>query len=205
MTGRFIVLEGGEGAGKSTLLAALAERVAATGREVVTAREPGGTAAGELVRTLLHERLTPWGETFAFLVARSQIVAEVIRPAIEGGAVVICDRFEASTFAYQGYARGLNLEALRTANRLATGGLEPDMTLYLDIEPAAGLRRKHGETEAIRTGLEGVAFHRKVRAGYQQLGMAAAPGTWITLDGLREPGEIARWAWEAVEGLVELP
>ncbi len=203
MTGKFIVLEGGEGAGKSTLVRALAERLTAASREVVTAREPGGTPAGELVRTLLHERLTPWAETFAFLVARSQIVAEVIRPAIDRGAIVICDRFEASTFAYQGYARGLNLEALRTANRLATGGLQPDITLYLDIDPATGLRRKHGETEAIRTGLEDVAFHRKVRAGYQKLGMAAAPGTWITLDATREPGEITRWAWDAVSALIE--
>ncbi len=202
MNGVFVVLEGGEGAGKSTLAAALAGRVRAIGREVVVTREPGGTAAGELVRGLLHEPLTPWAETFAFLVARAQIVAEVVRPALERGAIVICDRFQASTFAYQGYARGLDLNALRAANRLATGGLEPSLTLFLDIEPSAGLGRKRGETEAIRTGLEDLDFHRKVRRGYTMMAMASAPGAWITLDASQPPETIAAWAWDAVEPLV---
>ena len=202
MNGVFVVLEGGEGAGKSTLAAALAGRVRAIGREVVVTREPGGTAAGELVRGLLHEPLTPWAETFAFLVARAQIVAEVVRPALERGAIVICDRFQASTFAYQGYARGLDLNALRAANRLATGGLEPSLTLFLDIEPAAGLARKRGETEAIRTGLEDLDFHRKVRRSYTMMAMASAPGAWITLDASQPPETIAAWAWDAVGPLV---
>ena len=200
--GRFVVLEGGEGAGKSTLAAALAERLRATGREVVLTREPGGTAAGELVRGLLHEPLTPWAETFAFLVARAQLVSEVIVPALGRGAVVICDRFAGSTFAYQGYGRGLGLQALQAANRLATGGLEPDMVLYLDLDPAVGLARKRGESEAIRTGTEDLAFHRKVRGGYTALAAAAPPGRWITFDASRPPEDVARYAWDAVEGLL---
>ena len=200
--GVFIVLEGGEGAGKSTLAAALAERVRASDREAVVTREPGGTAAGELVRTLLHQPLTPWAETFAFLVARAQIVAEVIWPALERGAVVICDRFAASTFAYQGHARGLDLGSLRAANRLATGGLESALTLFLDIDPVVGLARKRGETEAIRTGLEDVEFHRKVRRGYVAQSMAAPPGAWVTLDAAQPPERIAAWAWESIEGLL---
>jgi len=203
-TGRgvFVVLEGGEGAGKSTLQRALAARAAAAGVEVLATREPGGTPAGEIVRTLLRERLAPWAETFAFLAARAQLVAEVIRPALGRGAAVICDRFEASTFAYQGYARGLDLSALRSANRLATGGLEADITLFLDLDPAAGLARKLGETEAIVTGAEDLPFHRKVRSGYYAMMAAAPPGRWITLDAAAPSERVADSAWTAIEPLL---
>ncbi|MGE5596865.1 MAG: dTMP kinase [Hyphomicrobiales bacterium] len=194
----FVVLEGGEGAGKSTLAEALAGRLRAAGREVVVTREPGGTRVGELLRGLLHEPLSPWAETFAFLTARAQLVAEVIRPALERGAVVLCDRFAPSTFAYQGYARGLDLGELRTANAIATGGLQPDLVLYLDLPPEVGLPRKHGESEAIRTGLEGLAFHRAVREGYHALAKAAPPGAWVTIDATRPPAEVAAEAWDAV-------
>jgi dTMP kinase len=196
--GRFVVLEGGEGSGKSTLAGGLAKRLRAAGREVVTTREPGGTAAGEIVRKLLHEPLTPWAEAFAFFAARAQLVAEVIRPALERGAVVVCDRFAASTYAYQGHARGLDLAALRTANAAATGGLEPDLTILLDIDPAVGLARKHGEDEAIRTGLESVAFHRKVRAGYLVQFEAAPTGAWVRIDATLSAAEVESAAWAAL-------
>jgi dTMP kinase len=195
----FIVLEGGEGAGKSTLARALAHRLQSAGWAVVMTREPGGTAAGERVRALLHEPLAPWAETFAFLVARAQLVADVIRPALERGEVVICDRFAPSTFAYQGYGRGLPLRQLRAANEMATGGLEPDLVIHLDLAPDVGLRRKHGEVEAIRTGLESRAFHERVRAGYAALEGEAAPGTWLTLDASSSPEEVATLAWSAIE------
>jgi dTMP kinase len=197
MAGRFIVFEGGEGSGKSTASAAVAGRLRAAGVTVVHTREPGGTRAGELVRGLLHEELTPWAELFAFLVARAQLVEEVIRPALACGETVICDRFAPSTFAYQVHARGLDEEKVRTANSIATGGLEPDLVVYLDIDPEVGLRRKHGETEAIRTGLEGLAFHRKVREGY--LAQAAAdPARWLVVDGTLPPGEVLARVWAAV-------
>lgn len=190
LAGMFVVLEGGEGAGKSTLAAALAERLRADGREVVLVREPGGTRAGEQVRLLLHERLAPWAEVFAFLTARAQLIAEVIRPALARGATVLCDRFEASTFAYQGYGRGMPVEALQTANRLATGGTSPDVTIYLDIDPEIGLARKRDETEAVATGLENLEFHRRVRRGYHVLGQGSLPGKWLTLDATRPPADI---------------
>jgi dTMP kinase len=196
---RFIVLEGGEGAGKSTLQASLAERLREAGHTVVSTREPGGTEAGELIRTLLRQKLTPWAETFAFLAARAQIVAEVIRPALDGGAFVICDRFAASTFAYQGHARGLDLPTIRVANDAATGGLEPGLTLYLDLDPAVGLRRKHGEEEVIHTGNEALPFHEKVRTGYRALMAEAAPGTWYRIDAALPAAEVADHAWVAVE------
>lgn len=194
----FVVLEGGEGAGKTTLAAALAPRIEALGREVVLTREPGGTAAGELVRAILHEPLPPWGETFAFLAARAALVDQVIRPALERGAVIISDRFAGSTFAYQGYGRGLDLDELRRANALATGGLEPGLVLYLDLPPEVGLARKDGESEAIRTGLEGLAFHRRVREGF--LAQAAAdPSRWHTLDATQPPDAVAEAAWAVLE------
>jgi dTMP kinase len=195
---QFVVFEGGEGSGKSTAAAAVAESLRASGREVVLTREPGGTRAGELVRGLLHENLAPWAEAFAFLAARAQIVSEVIWPALERGAVVICDRYEASFFAYQGYARALDRAVLRGANAAATGGLAPALTVWLDIDPAVGLARKHGEDEAIRTGLEAVEFHRRVRAGYAVQMEAAAAGSWVRIDATLPPGEVAEGALGAV-------
>ncbi|MEO8541276.1 MAG: dTMP kinase [bacterium] len=196
---KFVVFEGGEGSGKSTASEAITERFRAAGVQVVHTREPGGTRAGELVRGLLHEQLTPWAELFAFLVARAQLVEEVIRPALARGETVICDRFAPSTFAYQVHARGLDEAAVRTANNIATGGLEPDLVVYLDIDPEVGLRRKLGETEAIRTGLEGLAFHRKVREGY--LAQAAAePEKWLVIDATLTPEAVANLAWGALKG-----
>lgn len=178
----FIVFEGGEGAGKSTVAALAANALTEAGRDVVLTREPGGTRVGEHVRGLLHEQLTPWAEAFAFLAARAQLVSEVIRPGLERGAVVLCDRFEASTFAYQGSARGLDLARLREMNHVATGGLHPALTIWLDVDPAVGLARKLGEVEAIVTGREALAFHQRVRAGYLAQFEAAKPGTWLRID-----------------------
>jgi dTMP kinase len=192
------VLEGGEGAGKSTLAAALAKRFEQAGIEAAFVREPGGTAAGEAIRALLHQPLTPWAEAFAFLLARAQLVAEVIRPALDRGAFVVCDRFAASTFAYQGYARALNLVALRAANDAATGKLTPALTLFLDMEPGPGLARKLGEIEAIRTGLETIEFHRRVREGYLALMADAPPDAWLRIDATMPPEQVAETAWRAI-------
>jgi dTMP kinase len=154
-----------------------------------------------MVRQLLHLDLAPWAEAFAFLAARAQVVHEVIRPALERRATVLCDRFEASTFAYQGHARGLDLASLRAANAAATGGLHPDLTVWLDLEPEVGLARKHGEAEAIRTGLESLAFHHRVREGYGALMAEAPPTSWIKLDATRPPPELADDAFRAITGL----
>ncbi len=201
MAPKFIVFEGGEGSGKSTASAVIADRLRSEGISVVHTREPGGTRAGELVRGLLHERLTPAAELFAFLVARAQLVEEVIRPALGRGDTVVCDRFAPSTFAYQVHARGLDEAEVRRANAFATGGLEPDLVVYLDIDPEVGLRRKHGETEAIRTGLEGLAFHQKVREGY--LSQASAdPSRWLVVDATMAPEAVVEAVWGAILPLV---
>lgn len=193
------MFEGGEGLGKSTAAAAVAERLRASGHEVVLTREPGGTRAGELVRALLHEDLAPWAEAFAFLVARAQIVSEVIRPALQRGALVICDRYEASFFAYQGFARGLDFDKLVQSNAAATAGLSPGLTVWLDIDPAIGLARKHGEEEAIRTGLEAVEFHTRVRESYRAQMDAAPDGSWAVIDASLPAEVVAGRAFAAVE------
>ncbi|HMO55121.1 MAG TPA: dTMP kinase [Tepidiformaceae bacterium] len=200
--GRFIVLEGGEGSGKSTASAAVVGRLESAGVPVLHTREPGSTPVGELVRGLLHEPLTPWAELFAFLVARSQLVATVIRPALEAGTTVICDLFAPSTFAYQVHARGLDAVAVRTANALATGGLEPDRVIYLDVAPEVGLARKRGEAEALRTGLEGLEFHRKVREGYLLQARNAAD-RWTVIDAGLDAERVADVAWMAVKAEVQ--
>ena len=189
MPGAFIVLEGGEGAGKSTALAALALRLRAEGHEVVTCREPGGTPGGEAVRQLLQMDLSPWAETFAFMVARAELVTRVIRPALTRGDLVLCDRFDGSTYAYQGFGRGLSLDGLKGANTLATGGLAPGLVLWLDLDPERGLSRKHGETERIRTGDEALEFHQRVREGYRRL--AAADRRWKRIDASHSPETVA--------------
>src|SRR5689334_14898569 len=205
MADRFIVLEGGEGSGKSTAAHALAERLRTSGAEVVLTREPGGTPTGERVRELLHGDLSPWAEAFAFLVARAQLVETVIRPALDRGAFVVCDRFEASFFAYQGYARGLDMEQLRVANDAACAGIHPALTIYLDIDPEAGLKRKHGEEAAIRTGLEGLDFHRLVRAGYLEQLEDAPLGAWARVDATLPRADVAGAVWDAAMAVVYSP
>ncbi|GBD24166.1 Thymidylate kinase [bacterium HR29] len=199
--GRFIVLEGGEGTGKSTLLPRLAARLRSRGVAVVETREPGGTSVGEGVRVLLRDELDPWAETFLFLAARAQLTAEVIRPALAQGVWVICDRFAASTLAYQGYGRGLDLQALRLLNGVATGNLEPDLTILLDIDPVEGLRRKGAQPGDVRTGTEALAFHERVRKGYREL-CAASPDRWVLVDAAQPLEAVESAAWDAVAALL---
>lgn len=195
------MFEGDDGAGKSTVSAAIGRRLAEAGLSAVLTREPGGTPAGERVREILRDKLSPWAEVFAFLLARAELVATVIRPALERGSTVVCDRYEGSTFAYQGYARGLDLEALRAANQVATGGLSPDLNIFLDVDPREGLERKRGEDGPITTGLEDVAFHERVRDGYRALA-AADPARWVVIDASQPIGEVEAAAWDAVWAVV---
>jgi dTMP kinase len=170
--GLFITFEGGEGSGKSTQLARLARRLEAAGVPVRVLREPGGTAVGEMVRGVLldpeHVGLTPAAELMLYEASRAQLVAEVIEPALESGEIVLCDRFYDSTTAYQGFGRGLDREQIRLLNAAATGGLAPDRTLVLDVDPVLGIERatRYG---ADRLEAEGIAFHQRVRDGFATL------------------------------------
>lgn len=185
--GVFIVFEGPEGSGKSTQARLLAEWLKVDGRSVVLTREPGGTPIAEQVRSILLDRgncaMLPETETLLYSAARAQHVGDVIRPAIEQGAVVICDRFADSTIAYQGGGRGLSVDDLRTIQRFATGGLTPTLRILVDVPVEVGLRRRFGvEAEVNRLDVAGVEFHERVRAAYLALA-AHDPASWVVVDG----------------------
>lgn len=171
--GPFITVEGVEGAGKSTQVARLVAWLRARGRRVEATSEPDGSPLGPWVRRVLAERpsLDPLTECFVFATARAEHVRRVIRPALEAGAVVVCDRYADSTVAYQGYGRGAPLEVVHEVNRLATDGLVPDLTLVLDLDVAEGLRRVRGRQEEVLDPFErlGLEFHERVRKGYRAI------------------------------------
>lgn len=182
--GRFIVLEGGEGAGKSSVQRALATHLRAEGHpDVVETREPGGTPAGERIRDLLLARdaIDPVAELLLFEAARAQLVAEVIRPALERGAIVLCDRFAASSIAYQAMGRGLARDLVERANAVATGGLAPDLVLLLELPAELGLQRRAGAGGGNRFDREAIAFHERVREGFIALA-SEAPARWCVID-----------------------
>ena len=180
MKGTFITFEGGEGSGKSTQARLLSGYLKQEGFEVVTTREPGGTGIGDAIRAiLLNPELSEMGnitELLLLAASRAQNVCERIEPALERGAIVICDRFIDSTLAYQGYGRNFDLKLLQSLNRLATGGVKPDLTILLDLPPEIGLERskaldkveaKQGEGD--RFEQEDIEFHRRLRKGFLEM------------------------------------
>jgi len=198
----FITLEGPEGAGKTTQLRDLAGFLRHRGLSVVTTREPGGTAIGDQVRHVLHDTanaaMSPTAEVLLYAASRAQLVAEVIRPALAAGHIVLCDRYADSTTAYQGYGRGLNRDDLAALTAIATGGLRPDLTLLLDLEVERGLARRRDRGEEMnRLDLETVEFHRRVRDGYLALA-AAEPARWLRIDADRPSAEVQAELRQAV-------
>jgi dTMP kinase len=186
----FVTFEGLDGSGKSTQATLLAEALAADGREVVSTREPGGTELGERVRELLlHEgEVAPWAEAGLFAAARAQLVDEVIAPALERGADVVCDRYLDSSLAYQGIARDLGLEHVLDLNLHAVRGVLPDRTFLLLVDPAESARRVGGEGDRIER--EDDAFRARVDVAYRQLA-ELFPERIQPIDGTRPPREIA--------------
>ncbi|MBI5885758.1 MAG: dTMP kinase [Deltaproteobacteria bacterium] len=193
--GLFITFEGIEGCGKTTQARLLNDHLNAKGVETILIREPGGTALGEKIRGILltaeGDATTPVAELFLYEACRAQLVNTVIRPALAKGLTVICDRFTDSTTAYQGYARGLDLASIASANAIATGGLRPDITILMDCAPAMGLGRaikrmeQAGDEREDRFEREAAAFHEKVRAGYLSIARAE-PGRVKLVDAGRE-------------------
>lgn len=171
--GFFITFEGGEGVGKTTQIAKLAQALEATGRTVVVTREPGGSQIANRIRSLLldakMEGLVPLAELFLYEASRAQHVHDVIRPALESGSVVICDRFADSSIVYQGAARGIAGPLVRSLNQIATGGLKPHLTFYLDLDPRIGLARVGARGILDRMEKEKLSFHQAVRKGYRAL------------------------------------
>jgi len=191
----FIVFEGPEGGGKTLQTQRLAASLEADGHPVLLTREPGGTGVGEAIRAvLLRSHDGPmFAQTEALLMsaARAQHVHEVILPARASGKTVVCDRFIDSTFAYQGGGRGLEIEALAAIQRFATGGLEPDLRLLLDLPVDVGLRRRHADPVSLnRIDLADLAFHQRVREAYIRLARQE-PDRWVVIDASAPPDSVA--------------
>ncbi len=205
--GWFVTFEGGEGAGKSTQIRLLAARLRALGREVVETAEPGGTAIGRQIRRVFLDaangELTPAAELLLVFAARAQNVTEVIRPALEAGRIVLCDRFTDSTRVYQGVARGLGTAAVETVDRIACGGLKPDLTILLDIGVEAGLPRARGRNASAaaqaetRMDDETPEFHRQVREAYLDLARREPERIRVISAG-GAPDDVAARIWDAV-------
>jgi dTMP kinase len=202
--GLLITFEGGEGVGKSTQVARLAPRIAALGCEVVTTREPGGSPGAELIRNLLvrgtADRWSPVTETLLIYAARRDHVERVIAPAMERGAVVVCDRFADSTRAYQGAGGGAPIELIEALERHVLGGARPALTLIFDLPAEAGLARA-AEREHLETRFEakGLAFHRRLRAAFLDIARAE-PERCVVIDAAADADEVEAAAWSAVSG-----
>lgn len=196
--GRFVVLEGPEGTGKSSVAARLAERLRLAGIASVTVREPGGTPVAEAARRALLEDhpASPVAELFLFLAARADVVASVIRPALAGGKLVLADRYELSTEAYQAVGRGLDAGFVQAANAAATGGLKPDLTLVFDLPDGVGRQRQLAAGKiGDRLDREAEAFHRRVAAFYRAV---EGPGV-VHLDASLPLDAVVEAAWGAIE------
>ncbi len=212
MKGKFITIEGPEGCGKTTQSDILVRHLRERGHEVILTREPGGTRIGEVIRSLVldakYGEMAPLAELLLMAASRAQHVLEKIRPAIEQGKMVICSRFSDATIAYQGWGRGFDVDLLKKINKIATGGLTPDLTLVIDIDVATGLRRAFGVEKAeAKTGegdrleSEDIGFHERVRKGYLDLAQRE-PKRVKVIDGGGTIDEVSAGITRAVDAVV---
>jgi len=200
--GYFISLEGGEGAGKSTQNKRIVEWLETQGFDVVETREPGGTAISEQIRKLLLDTrnagLDPVAELLLMFAARSQLVQEVIRPALADGKVVVCDRFTDASYAYQGGGREMGAEMVASVEELVLGGLEPDLTLLFDVPVELGMQRVAGRGATDRFEAESLRFFERVRSAYLRRA-DANPGRFRVVDGTLDEGRV----WEQVVDILQ--
>lgn len=212
--GVFITFEGGEGAGKSTLIEEVARQLASDGYHVVKTREPGATHLGEHIRSLLLEHssghpISAYSELCLFLASRAQHIEEVISPALQDRKIILCDRFNDSTIAYQGRARGLGVEQVAQFCEFICHGVQPNLTLYLDIAPAVGLARARRDQPAIagargydRIESEGLAFHQQIREAFLAI-HAKDPRRFVLLDAAQTPVVIFAEAMRRIYSLLK--
>ncbi len=203
----FISFEGGEGCGKTTQAKILWRRLRQVAIPVILTHEPGGTSLGREIRHCLKKSRTnnpplALAELLLFAASRAQLMTEVIRPNLEQRWIVLCDRFTDSTLAYQGYGRGINRETINTLNELATGKLNPDLVVLLDIPPEIGLNRRHAKTRD-RFEQEDLAFHQRVREGYIELA-SQEPQRWLVINATLPKAEISQIIWEKVNKLLSI-
>lgn len=204
--GIFITVEGIDGCGKSTQIKLMKNYLVDKGYEVLLAREPGGTDIGEKIRSILldsaNREMNHVTELLLYAAARAQLVAGVIRPAVSKGKAVICDRFADSTYAYQGYGRGLDLQILADINNIATDGLVPDVTFFFDLSPEIALARRLRDGKADRIEAENIEFHKRVYNGYRQL-VSLYPERIKKVDADRSIDEIAADVRNILEGIIQ--
>ena len=200
----FITFEGGEGSGKSIQARMLYRKLLRSAIPALLTHEPGGTPFGNKISRWLKwtqgKDISPLTELLLFNASRAQLVSEVIRPNLEKGKAVICDRYTSSTTAYQSYGRGLDLEMVEAINNTATQGLKPDLIILLDIPVAEGFNRKRDKKQD-RFEREDMAFHQKVREGYLKLA-ANDPQRWLVIDAGQSKEEVARVIWQRVRQLI---
>jgi dTMP kinase len=202
----FITFEGPEGSGKTTQTPLLTDYLKSCGLNVLQIREPGGTPIGDQIRQVLHDlkndAMHPHTELLLYSASRAQVVAERLRPHLEQDGIVICDRYADSTLAYQGYGRGLDLEALKLITHFATGGLKPDLTLFLDIDPEQGLQRRlQNNEEWNRMDSQTLDFYLRVHHGYLKL-IEADPGRWVRINASQSVEQVRDEIRAVVDGWI---
>lgn len=205
MKGIFITFEGVEGSGKSTQVGLLASRLREDGRDVVVTREPGGTRIGEQIRNITHSRenvdLTASAESYLMAAARAQLVREIIRPALQAGKIVICDRFIDSSLAYQGYGRELGVEMITDLNKLAVDGVVSDLTILLDVLPEIGHARRSDTKKLDRLDLQQKDFYQRVYDGYRKLAEENKK-RYIIVNSSKPVEEVEAEIWMIVKNIV---
>lgn len=199
--GWFITFEGPEGAGKSTQLARLVGRLQAAGHPLTVTREPGGTPLGTRIREVLLDpelHMDALPEFLLYSASRAQLVQDVIRPALKRGETIVCDRYFDSSLAYQGAGRGLPLPLLQNMTQEVTGGLKPDLTILLDLDPALGLGRAAARGQPDRLERADLHFHQRVRQGFLELAQQE-PGRFLVLDATLSIDKLSELIWQAVQ------
>ncbi len=206
MKGLFITIEGGDGSGKSTQIKLLKEFLENRGHGIVLTREPGGTLISEEIRKIILSRdfmeMSDMTEALLYAASRAQHVHQFIRPQVAQGKIVICDRYVDSSIVYQGFARGMGIEAIETINHYATGGLKPDLTILLQVSAEVGIKRKSDQQELDRLELQKLEFHQKVSEGYRLLA-EREPDRILTIDATKTIDEIKLLIQKKVETLIQ--